>query len=264
MIKIVFTDVDGTLLDGIRNVPTLSTKNQYAIKALLSKGIYVVISSGRSMSILNNEIINLNPSAYILCNGSYVKLNEKIIKKVLFNKNDIKYLEELTLVNNGILLYENQKGVYSKINSPLLDEFVKEWNMPNFKIKYQNDFNDEVYKVTTIFSNIKDFNNFTSSLDNRVDYRKQMGLLAYDIAPKDISKGEAIKLVLDTLNISYKDALAFGDNVNDIEMLKVVGKGIAMSNACIELKEIADDIADDAINDGFYKYLVDHQIIKSS
>ena len=261
MIKIVFTDVDGTLLDGIRGFPSLSIKNQYAIKTLLSKGIYVVISSGRSKSILNKEILNLNPSGYILCNGAYIELHDKAIQEIILSKEDVSYLEKMTLANNGVLFYENQKGAYVKNKSPLLDEFIVDWNMPSLNVQYQKDFSGEVYKVANVFPSEKDFNNFTSSIDNRVDIRRQKGLLAYDIVSKGMSKGNAIKLVLDNLHISKSDALAFGDNVNDIEMLNVAGKGVAMGNACEELKKVADDIADDAINDGFYKYLVSHQII---
>ena len=264
MIKIVFTDVDGTLLDGIRGFPYLSAKNQYAIKALLEKGIYVVISSGRSKSILNKEIVSLNPNGYILCNGAYIELNNKPIQKIVLSKEDVKYIKDLTLTNNGILLYENQEGAYADIRSkcPLLEDFITEWNMPSLKIQYKENFDEEVYKVANVFPTTSDFDKFTSSIDNRIDIRRQKGLLAYDIVPKGMSKGNAIKQVLDTLHISNLDALAFGDNVNDIEMLEAVGTGVAMGNACEELKKVADDVTDDAINDGFYKYLVSHQIIE--
>lgn len=48
--------------------------------------------------------------------------------------------------------------------------------------------------------------------------------------------------------------MAFGDGNNDIEMLEAVGRGVAMKNASLELKSIADDICDDVANDGIYSY----------
>ena len=58
--------------------------------------------------------------------------------------------------------------------------------------------------------------------------------------------------ILDYYQLTKEEAMAFGDGNNDIEMLEAVGRGVAMKNASLELKSIADDICDDVANDGIY------------
>ena len=70
-----------------------------------------------------------------------------------------------------------------------------------------------------------------------------------------VSKAEAIKKLAQKLGILIKDIIAFGDEVNDIEMLTLVGLGIAMENADDVVKEAADQIAGRNDQDGVGKEL---------
>ena len=63
------------------------------------------------------------------------------------------------------------------------------------------------------------------------------------VKARGVSKAEAIKKLAQKLGILIKDIIAFGDEVNDIEMLTLVGLGIAMENADDVVKEAADQIA---------------------
>ncbi|MGL5965419.1 MAG: HAD family hydrolase, partial [Fusobacteriaceae bacterium] len=60
-----------------------------------------------------------------------------------------------------------------------------------------------------------------------------------DFMHTDSNKGEAIKKVLEILNIDKDETVAFGDYLNDLEMMKVVGHSYAMENAHDEIKKIA-------------------------
>ena len=73
--------------------------------------------------------------------------------------------------------------------------------------------------------------------------------------PQDISKARSIKILADYLGIDMADTIAFGDGLNDVEMIKECGIGVAMGNANIKLKEVADYITDDISKDGVYKAL---------
>ena len=75
-----------------------------------------------------------------------------------------------------------------------------------------------------------------------------------DIIPIDGGKNVGIDRIIDYYGISLDETMAFGDGNNDIEMLEAVGRGVAMKNASLELKSIADDICDDVANDGIYSY----------
>jgi Cof subfamily protein (haloacid dehalogenase superfamily) len=75
-----------------------------------------------------------------------------------------------------------------------------------------------------------------------------------EIAPKQISKASALSLLVERkLNIDLKEIMAFGDNFNDIELLKAVGNGVAVANAKEELKSVANEVTDLAKEDGVAK-----------
>jgi Cof subfamily protein (haloacid dehalogenase superfamily) len=72
-----------------------------------------------------------------------------------------------------------------------------------------------------------------------------------ELAPKSISKGSALKLILEKhFNIPVADAIAFGDNYNDLDMLQVAGLGIAVANARSEVKAIAGEVTAKSTQDG--------------
>ena len=73
-----------------------------------------------------------------------------------------------------------------------------------------------------------------------------------DIIEKDASKAEGLKRLCKAWNIPLKDTIAFGDSMNDYEMLQVCNYGVAMKNACQELKASADNICESVENDGVY------------
>ena len=84
---------------------------------------------------------------------------------------------------------------------------------------------------------------------------------AVDIIPVSGGKGTAITQILAHYHLSKEEAMAFGNGNNDIEMLKAVGMGVAMQNASMELKAVADTICDDVAHDGIYLYCKEHGLI---
>ena len=84
-----------------------------------------------------------------------------------------------------------------------------------------------------------------------VPYRT--GLIRMDVYRKGFTKGTACEYLYQKLNIDKQDSYAFGDGINDKEMLMLVGHVIAMGNGIDEIKEIADDITDTVDNDGIAK-----------
>ena len=72
------------------------------------------------------------------------------------------------------------------------------------------------------------------------------------------SKARALSAVLERLSISLEDTIAFGDDVNDMEILEKCGRGIAMANALDDVKLVADGICGDCDSDGLANYLAAH------
>ncbi|WP_269461274.1 HAD-IIB family hydrolase [Brochothrix thermosphacta] len=76
-----------------------------------------------------------------------------------------------------------------------------------------------------------------------------------DVIPANGSKADGIKALLSELNIAIENAYAFGDGMNDYEMLQAVGCGVAMGNGKEALKKVADYITDHVDEDGIMKGL---------
>ena len=76
-----------------------------------------------------------------------------------------------------------------------------------------------------------------------------------DCMAKDVNKGHAVKVIQDSLGIKPEETMAFGDQLNDVEMLKHVQHGIAMGNGTKAAKEAADYITAPLHEDGIYKGL---------
>ena len=113
-----------------------------------------------------------------------------------------------------------------------------------------------IYKIVVSY-------NDTSYLDKVAEVIKKetdadairSGKKVLAVKARGVSKAEAIKKLAQKLGILIKDIIAFGDEVNDIEMLTLVGLGIAMENADDVVKEAADQIAGSNDQDGVGKEL---------
>jgi len=91
---------------------------------------------------------------------------------------------------------------------------------------------------------IKEFKNIESA---------QSWFGALDISPLGDNKGNAVKKLCEHYNVLPEEVIAFGDNLNDISMIKYAGLGVAMGNAEEKLKIIADYVTDTNDNDGVAK-----------
>lgn len=77
-----------------------------------------------------------------------------------------------------------------------------------------------------------------------------------DCMPKGINKGVSLLEIADHYGISHDNTIAFGDEVNDIEMIKAAGCGVAMGNAKAELKEMADVVCGTNDADGIGRFIL--------
>lgn len=84
---------------------------------------------------------------------------------------------------------------------------------------------------------------------------------AVDIIPASGGKGIGVQKTLDYFGLTPAQAMAFGDGNNDLEMLEAVGHGVAMENASAQLKSIAEDVCGHVAEDGIYHYCLAQRLI---
>jgi Cof subfamily protein (haloacid dehalogenase superfamily) len=271
-IRAMCTDIDGTLLDGRRE---LSYNTIEAIRKL-SPSMPVVLASSRmpsAMRHLQNEL-GILEHPLICYNGGYVVhytsdgqadvLYSAYIPLTICEK--ILMLAKGTLVH--ISLYQqdewfapnvdewtNREATITKV-SPIIkpgNEVLNLWQKSGHgahKVMIMGAPAEIQILETTLRG--------TLSSEIHIYHSRSTYL---ELAPKVISKASALELLLKQLyGISLSDVIAFGDNYNDIELLQSVGLGIAVGNAREEVKAVAKEITLDSKQDGvahaLYKHLL--------
>ena len=261
MKKTIFFDVDNTLVCREKNVIC-----DYTIKAInlcKNNGIDVAIATGRSLAMVKQENFYNMFNTIVSANGSLITVNNNVIYKKFMNKNMVqsivKYFEEN---NIPYCLHLLDKSI-GKTESKWIKDFSEKYNMKIDKIEYEVVNNICEYEVFQLNANInkEDIN----ELKNKYGIFKFVKLIdindGYDIFNGECSKGSAIRYIRsisDNENIKY---FAFGDGFNDLEMFEEVDFGIAMGNACNELKKKADLVTDNINQRGVYNALKTLKII---
>ncbi|MCF4100991.1 Cof-type HAD-IIB family hydrolase [Gillisia sp. M10.2A] len=260
--KIVFSDIDGTLLNSHRK---LSPSTISEIKKLKNKVPFILISARMpaAMQHLQKEL-DLEHHPIICYNGGLILHEQKVLSSTEI---PIEIMAELIEWNNKLnchLSFYNRNEWYV----PTMDKWaLREENntkvTPTIKsnkevIKTWKPTNKGAHKIMAMGEedHIEQIYNFLyANFKNNLHlYRSKSTYL--EIAPKSISKLTAIETLINShFNYSLEETVAFGDNYNDVEMLKNVGYGIAVGNAREEAKEVAKLVVALNTEDGVAKSL---------
>ncbi|MCD7839333.1 MAG: Cof-type HAD-IIB family hydrolase [Erysipelotrichaceae bacterium] len=253
MYKIIFSDVDGTLLNS-SHVVTPKTR-----ETLQNLDIPFVIVSARSPSgiypILKDNHLTCAIIAYsgglILDEDGQVLFHQGISKNEA--KEIINFLEPFDC---SWCAYSLDEWIVKDKNDPRIlneENIVKAYATQG----YIDDFkDDQVNKILCICNKLQTHIIEKALKEKFPQYSivKSSDILI-EIMQQGINKATAIERLCHIWNIDINDTLAFGDNYNDYEMLKTCGKGILMGNAPDDLKKEFDDITLDNDHDGIYEAL---------
>ena len=272
--KAIFLDMDGTLLNSEKEVSDYSIK---ILKEIKQKGIEIILISGRCNKsiehIVKNRINNKDEIIrYIIStDGTMIKdlkenkiiyqssLNEKLVKELIYKSYN--FDTAFYIITENDMYKDNRMNEYQKETDRwyINGEFYNIEN--NLKTIDFNDFskkNEKVNRILFFFMNLdklKEINeNILKNDEIQTLFRKDFKDYQLLLISNKYSKAIGIIEMCKYLNLSTKDTIAFGDSDNDIEMLEIVGDGIAMKNTKIDLK--TNKITEFTNNeDGVAKYL---------
>jgi Cof subfamily protein (haloacid dehalogenase superfamily) len=249
--QIVFFDLDGTLLNEEKIIPE-STKR--AVRLLQDKGIYTVIATGRVPKMFDWILEELNIDSYVSINGQYVIFEGK---EIYSNPMDPEMLHDITNVaaskGHAIAYCNHQYVKVSEESHPFIST-----SFSTLKMDYPS-VDREFYKHSPIYQghlycDIQDEQMYVQRYPEYSFVRWDS--YAADILPKGCSKAIGIQKLLEAVGIKNEDSYAFGDGLNDVEMLASVGTGIAMGNAVPEAKAVADFVTASCSEDGILNGLI--------
>lgn len=251
MKKIFFFDIDNTLLDHSTNQIPVSAL--LAIEDLKKAGHVVAIATGRGYGHAAEFINLIQPEYAVTQNGAQIMHRHEVIEKNPLNHAELMRLFKLMIDKN--ISYGISDGLGGHVSS-----FAKEVisAMESVEISFQQDLG--FYQAQDVF---QAWMFFHESLDDVLipellarfpdfDYVRWHET-AMDVLPKGINKLTGCQTILRVAGMTTQQAYAFGDGLNDIEMLQGVGTGVAVGNAHPRLKAVADRHADHISNDGVAK-----------
>jgi Cof subfamily protein (haloacid dehalogenase superfamily) len=250
LFKVVFLDIDGTIL-----MPdhTYSNSTKEAIAQIQEKGIKVFIATGRPLHEIQELADELNVDSFIGYNGAYAVYNHENILNERFNKKEITaFLEIAKKHHHEMVFYTSNKNYYTSLHHPLVEDFNKNFSL-NQNALLNEDMMDQVLSMNILNLAPSQTNLYQLNENIRLSQVQGEGNEhAYDVLRLDVNKGEAVKKVLRTLNIPKEQAIAFGDGMNDKEMLESVGESFAMGNANPSLFQYAKHKTTSVMESGIY------------
>lgn len=264
MRNIIFFDIDGTLIDHTKKIYDVSESLKEGLKELRQNGDKFFISTGRAIKSVPDEIKALNPDGYSLSAGAYVLVEGEELKNRYFSEKLLDDLMEAMNPYKPLILFECGKNVYINDFAPelgwILDTFrIHEENL----IKVRDHRGLKVNKLSVTFLNETDADCLEGFDKKGVQILPQPVELSYDITSADVTKKDGIKTITDHYEyLRPFRTIAFGDNINDIEMIEFADVGVAMGSGKEELKKAADMVCDSVENDGIYKALKELDVIK--
>lgn len=243
MFKIVFFDLDGTLLTHKKEV---LEENKKAIKRALENGIEVCICTGRQKTAAEHYRQMAGAGRYIICeNGA--EIYDAVSKEELFTcpleKEFCKRLYEHALSKKLFVRIDTKYARYiTDMKLKVIDEIPMEEDYEKFFEE------NDVLQLSIGSTNGKDIDEVIEMLDSsvKVENRFISGYLPVEheiinIINTSASKGNGILGLCKYLKINPEEAMAFGDDLNDISMMKSV-YGVAMGNAFDEVKILAKEV----------------------
>ncbi|SHN35938.1 HAD family hydrolase [Gracilibacillus kekensis] len=250
----LFLDIDGTIL---RRDHTIEDTTKVAVNQAQAKGIEVFLATGRPLHEISDIAEELNINSLIGYNGAYAKYKGKTLVDEPMSASVIdQYLGIAKANNHEMILYTDKLNLLTSVSNPIVQNFVDFFHLNSYQ-PYETRFRKDILGVTLM--NVRPDEPILYDLESENIYFSQVNVSGlehcYDVIRENVNKGFAIKAILDRLNISSKNAIAFGDGMNDKQMLQYVGESFAMGNATPKLFQYAKHRTTSVEDSGIYNGL---------
>lgn len=270
--KIIFLDIDGTIASPKNGV---SEKVKEAIRKARENGHYVFVCTGRNKAGVS-ELKDIEFDGYICSAGGYIEVNGHKIYESHLKDQDV---QEVRGVLQDLDVYYNMEAshvTFSDIrlnrmfamgslgkdaSNSELDRLVNQQkDIYNIRTLEEYDENPlPIHKICFVALNQKSIQVIKEKLSYKffviIHELFSSDTINGEFIIKGTNKGNAVRQVAQYLNIPIEDTIAFGDSMNDYEMIQAVQYGVVMANGSQKLKEHASAICEHIDEDGVYHEL---------
>ena len=243
MIKLIATDMDGTLLKSNNEIQDGFYDVFHKLK---EKDIIFAAASGRQYYNLLERFKGLdNNMMFIAENGTFVVYKgEELIVNSLDKEIALELIKVGRTIENSYIILCGKNSAYIESRDERLIEQTEKYYARYEVVEDLTKVEDDILKVT-----ICDFSGSEGNSNKYFDdYRDKAqicvsGEIWLDMMAKGVNKGLAIKKIQEKLGIKHEETMVFGDYLNDLEMMDSAYHSYAMDNAHDDLKKVARFIA---------------------
>ena len=265
-IKLIATDMDGTILDsqGLLDLPRL----EKILDRLEEKGIRFVIATGNEIHrvrqllghLTDRVVLIVANGAKIFENNQLIQVetwNDELVEKALtfFKGQECQNQFVITSMNGGFV---KDGTIFTQLDKFMTPEMIELfYQRMNFVEELHPELFGGVLKMSLVVGEDRteqvqeDFNQVFNGYVQAVS----SGYGCLDIIQDGIHKAWALQELLKRWNIKPEEIMAFGDSENDVEMLELAGIAYAMENADEKAKAVATDIAPANSQGGVYQVI---------
>ena len=269
--RIIFLDIDGTLTKAGSSEPSPSAL--WAVRRAREKGNLVFLCTGRNYDMLK-PLLRYSFDGFVGSAGAYVMCGHQVIcdRSMMAGQRDcaVELLKEKGIfytleckensyTDSGFQTFLQQPASKRTGRLPRHRQNTE----TNFHIFPISEYKGEpVYKISVVSSARETMMEVKRDLGEDYHFWIQdsdgSGMTNGELKRNDTDKGTGILEICRFLQVPLEQTVAFGDSMNDVEMIKTAGLGVCMGNGCIQLRDVADDICGIVEQDGlavaFEKY----------
>ncbi|WP_010244140.1 HAD family hydrolase [Acetivibrio cellulolyticus] len=258
MIKLIATDIDGTLLNGDGELPSGFTE---LVLRLENKGVYFAIASGRQYHTLLNDFASLKDKLiFIAENGALVMHHGKELFFRALERHKVEgIIKDIRNAGDRDIVLCGKKTAYVETTNTEFEAEVRKYYFNCELVHDLLDVEDDILKIALydyIGSQENSYDMFSSRWQQEVNVIVS-GKHWMDFGRPDVDKGISIKYLQDKLGVSCKETMVFGDYFNDVPMMEAAYYSYAMKNAPSEVKAQARFEAPSNIEEGVLKVIDD-------
>jgi hypothetical protein len=249
--KAVFFDIDGTLWDFYNVIPDSTIR---AIRRIRENGHYAFICSGRARAYIRNpQLLGIGFDGVVAACGTHVELGDTMVFEQLIDQKLAEHTVETVRSYGFRPILEGPRYLY-------MDD--ADFGQDLYGKKLKSELGERLLPITGLEDRWE-----MNKLSCATDHADREGCFAaleqhytylihntevVELVPKGHTKATGMQRMCEALGIPREDTIAFGDSVNDLDMLRYAGTGVAMGNGCEEAKAAADLVTADLDADGIY------------
>ncbi|AVM50156.1 HAD family hydrolase [Capnocytophaga sp. oral taxon 878] len=244
MIKLIVSDIDGTMVNNQKEVPN-SFWNVFEM--MHSKSILFCAASGRQVQSLQQLFAPIKDLiAYAPDNGaSLIYEGKTLFECPISFASFLPILRTCEQIEHiGVALCGKNSAYIKTDNNWIFEEIARHYPA-HTKVENFSAIDDDIFKITICDKGISRLNSYKYLQQYNREFNVVVsGEIWLDITRKDVNKGNAINHLQKQLSITPDETVVFGDHLNDVELIQCATHSYAMKNAQEELKKLANNITE--------------------